>query len=134
MPNLDALWSEPFPIPAHALMALAAFAIGIVQVAGPKGTRSHRALGYAWAALMTGTAVSAVFIHTLNIWGPFSPIHLLIPVTLLTLWLGVRSARRGDVRRHKRSMLLLFWLALVITGFFTLLPGRAMNGVLFGTG
>ena len=40
---------------------------------------------------------------------------------------AVQAARRGDIRRHKRAMTSLFWLALVLTGAFTFLPGRVMH-------
>ena len=45
---------------------------------------------------------------------------------------AIRSARNGNIIRHKRMMKLLYILALIVTGLFTLLPGRTMNAVLFG--
>ena len=77
-------------------------------------------------------AASGFFIHTIRLVGPFSPIHILSVVALVSLWLGVKAAREGNIRRDKGYMLSLFALALVVTGGFTLLPGRAMHGVLFG--
>jgi len=134
MPDFSHLWAEPSPIPLHAIMAMTALVLGVIQMARSKGTRSHRLIGYAWVLLMLGTALSAIFIHTINLWGKLSPIHVLIPVTLVGLWQGILAARRGDVRRHKSIMRQLFILALVVTGLFTLLPGRAMHAVLFGEG
>ena len=32
-------------IPVHAFAAMAAFVLGVVQLAGPKGTLPHRTLG-----------------------------------------------------------------------------------------
>lgn len=95
MPDFAYLWAEPSPIPLHAIMAMAALLLGAIQMARPKGTKSHRLIGYAWVLLMLGTALSAMFIHTINLWGKFSPIHILIPVTLVGLWQGVQAARRG---------------------------------------
>ena len=46
--------------------------------------------------------------------------------------MGALHARRGDIRRHAWAMAALFAGALIITGGFTLLPGRIMNRVLFG--
>lgn len=77
-------------------------------------------------------ALSAAFISTLQVWGPFSPIHLLIPVTLFGLWGGVRAAQRGDIAAHRQAMVSLFVLALVVTGLFTLMPGRIMHQTVFG--
>lgn len=126
------LWIQEMPIPPHAVAALLALIIGGVQLVLPKGTFNHRTLGYIWVILMSGVAVSAVFIHTIRLWGLFSPIHLLIPLVLFSLWRGVMAARRGDIKQHQKTMKYLYFLALVITGFFTLLPGRVMYQVMFG--
>lgn len=134
MPDFSHLWGETFPIPPHAIMALAAFGLGALQFASKKGTDLHRALGYVWVFLMAAVAITALFIHELRVWGPFSPIHLLIPLVLISLGLAVRAARRGDIRRHRSIMISLYVFALVVTGGFTLLPGRAMHQVLFGAG
>lgn len=126
------LWNEPAPIPAHAVMAIAALGLGAVQLLGPKGTMAHRVIGYAWVVLLSGAALTGLFIHGIRLVGPFSPLHLLIPLTLAGIWAAVRAARRGDIALHKKIMLQLFVLALVVTGAFTLLPGRAMHAVVFG--
>lgn len=126
------LWAERFPIPPHALMAIVALPIGAAQLVLPKGSLLHRVVGYIWVILMAGTAISAMFIHEIRMWGLFSPIHLLIPVTLVSLILAIRAARLGNIKRHQTIMVLLFISALVVTGLFTLMPGRAMHAVLFG--
>lgn len=132
MIDFSPLWREAPPIPAHAVMAIAALALGAVQLLGPKGTTAHRVIGYVWVALLSGVALSGLFIHGIRLIGPFSPLHLLIPLTLAGIWAAVSAARRGDIALHKKIMLQLFVLALVVTGAFTLLPGRAMHAVLFG--
>lgn len=121
------------PIPLHALAALFALFLGAAQFALPKGTRLHRVLGYTWVVTMTVVAITAAFINDLRIIGAYSPIHLLIPVVLVTLWMAVRAARSGDIARHRRLMIRLYLLAMVVTGLFTLLPGRTMHEVLFGS-
>ena len=45
--NLAPLTNAPLPIQLHAFAAMAAFVLGVVQLAGVKGTTRHRALGYA---------------------------------------------------------------------------------------
>ena len=122
------------PIPAHAIAAFAALALAIWQLAAAKGTRRHRWVGWAFVALMAFVAISALWISEIRIWGAFSPIHLLIPVTLVSLVLAIRHTRRGNVRGHAITMISLVFLALVLTGAFTLLPGRAMHQVVFGAG
>ena len=130
--NLAPLTNAPIPIQLHAYAALAAFALGIVQLAAPKGTIPHRALGYLWLSLMLGVAVSAFWIHEIRLWGPWSPIHLLAIYTLAMLPLGLYFARGHNVRGHQRTMLGLFFGALIIAGAFTLVPGRLMHKVVFG--
>ena len=90
-------------------------------------------MGWLWVMLMVYVAVSSIFINEFRIFGPFSPIHLLIFVTLAGLFYGVRAIRKKQVEAHKRSMMSVFFLALVLTGLFTLWPGRTMHLVLFGS-
>jgi uncharacterized membrane protein len=120
------------PIPVHAFAAMAAFALGVVQLAAPKGTLPHRTLGWIWVALMAVVAISAFWIHQLRIVGPFSPIHLLSIFTPIMLVLGVWYARRHNVRGHRITMISIFAGALVIAGLFTFVPGRIMHAVVFG--
>lgn len=120
-------------IQVHAFAAMAAFALGIVQLAAPKGTLPHRTLGWIWVALMAVVAVSSAFVHTIRLWGPFSPIHLLSILTLAVLPVAVWRAHRHDVLHHRNAMLALFFGALVIAGLFTFVPGRIMHTVAFGS-
>ena len=130
--NLTPLLAAPAVIQIHAFAALGAFALGALQLAAPKGTIPHRTIGWIWAGLMLAVVVSSFFIHTIRLWGPFSPIHLLSIFTLAMLPLAVWRARQHDVRKHRRAMLGLFLGALVIAGIFTFLPGRIMHEALFG--
>ena len=129
---LQPLLDAASPIPSHAIIALVLLVLGVWQVVAAKGTRRHRAVGWLFVVGMTYVALSALFISDLKTWGYFSPIHLLIPVTLAGLWFGVRDARRGNITAHARGMKSLFVLAIVVTGAFTLMPGRIMHGVVFG--
>jgi uncharacterized membrane protein len=128
-PLLDAM---P-PIPLHAFAAMAAFVLGIVQFAAPKGTLPHRTLGWIWVGLMAAVAVSSLWIHQIKLFGPWSPIHLLSIFTLVMLPLGVRRAHRHQVEAHRWTMIGIFTGALVIAGAFTFVPGRIMHAVLFGS-
>lgn len=120
-------------IPLHAFAAMAAFVLGLVQFAAPKGTLPHRTIGWIWVVLMLVVAISSFWIHTIRVVGPFSPIHLLSIVTLVALPLGVWRAHTHRVADHRWTMIFLFAGALVIAGAFTLLPGRAMHHVVFGS-
>ena len=119
-------------IQIHAFAAMAAFALGIVQLAAPKGTLPHRTIGWIWVALMVLVSVTAFWIHELRLWGPWSPIHLLAIFTLVTLPLGVLYAKRHRVANHRKVMIAIFTGALVIAGLFTFVPGRIMYAVVFG--
>jgi uncharacterized membrane protein len=120
-------------IPLHAFAAMAAFVLGVVQLAAPKGTLPHRALGWVWVALMMAVALSSFWIHQIRLVGPWSPIHLLSIFVLMVVPLGVWRAHRHQVADHRRIMVLIFSGALVIAGLFTLLPGRIMHAVMFGS-
>lgn len=130
--SLAPLFNAPPVFQAHAFAALAAIVLAAAQFAGPKGTRIHRALGWTWATLMMAVAVSSLFIHTIWIWGPWSPIHLLSLLTIVTVPLAVYAAHRHEVRRHRLAMSAITVFALIVAGLFTLAPGRIMHDVVFG--
>jgi uncharacterized membrane protein len=120
-------------IPLHAFAAMAAFALGLVQFAAPKGTLPHRTVGWIWVGLMLVVALSSFWIHGIRMVGPFGPIHLLSIFTLVILPLGVWRAHTHHVASHRRIMIFIFAGALVVAGLFTLVPGRIMNRVVFGS-
>ena len=122
--------AEP-PTPLHVICAIAALSIGAIQISMRKGTFVHVFLGRVWVALMMVVAMSSFFIYELKVWGNYSPIHLLSAWTVISLAVGIYFARKGDIKRHKLVMTLLFYLALVLTGAFTLLPGRLMHTMVF---
>ena len=116
----------------HAMAAMTAFTLGIVQFAAPKGTIPHRTVGWIWVGLMLAVALSSFRIHQIRLWGPWSPIHLLSIFTLITVPLAVWAAHRHHVATHRLAMTSIFLGALVIAGAFTLLPGRIMHDVVLG--
>ena len=130
--TLAPLLSASLAIQIHAFAAMAAFVLGIVQLARPKGDSLHRVLGYAWAVAMVLVAASSFWISEIKQWNGFSLIHLLSIQVLVTLPIALMAARRGNIRRHKLAMTGMFVGALVIAGLFTLLPGRIMHAVMFG--
>jgi len=131
--TLAPLLSASPVIQVHAYLALAALGLGAVQFSRVKGTRSHRGIGWIWVAMMMTVAGSSLFIHTIRTWGVWSPIHLLSVFTLAVVPLAVWLAARGDVVGHRRAMTQIFVWALIVTGVFTLWPGRIMHQVLFGS-
>jgi uncharacterized membrane protein len=132
--SLTPLLNATPAIQVHAFAAMAALVLGLVLLAGPKGTLPHRFMGFTWAALMLTVAISSFWIHTIKQWNGFSLIHLLSIFTLAMLPIGILAAHRHQVRRHRGTMIGLFAGALLIAGVFTFLPGRIMHDVVFGAG
>ena len=130
--TLAPLLNASLEIQLHAFAALAAFALGLVQFAAPKGTIPHRTVGWIWVASMLLVSISAFFIHEIRLWGQWSPIHLLAIFTLIMLPFAVMHARRHNVPSHRNAMIGIFAGALLIAGAFTFLPGRIMHAVVFG--
>lgn len=125
-------------IAIHVTAALGALVTGPVALwarrSGAHRPKLHRAFGYAWVTLMVITALSAIFIRggrLPNIQG-FSPIHLLVPLTLLGLVGSFAKLARGDIRGHRKLMLILYFAACVGAGAFTLLPGRLLGNLVWG--
>ena len=129
---MELLFLETRPIPSHAITALLAVIIGAIQLASGKGTMQHRMLGYLWVSMMMYVSISSFFISEIQLWGTYSPIHLLSAWTVLTLCTGVYFARVGNIKAHQLNMQLLYGLALILTGLFTLLPNRVMGQIFFG--
>ncbi len=130
--TLQPLLDASFAIQLHAAAAILAFLVGAVVLFRRKGDRRHRLAGRIWVALMVVVSLSSFFIHTLNVWGIWSPIHLLSLATLAALVYAVAAIRRRDVATHERTMKTTYLGALVVAGIFTFMPGRIMNEVLFG--
>ena len=129
---MELLFLEAKPIPSHAITALVAVIIGAIQLISAKGTRQHQVLGYLWVSMMMYVSISSFFISEIQLWGAFSPIHLLSVWTVITLCTGIYFARTGNIKAHQLNMQLLYGLALILTGLFTLLPNRVMGQMLFG--
>lgn len=124
-------------IAVHITLALTAVAIGPLALWARMGRairpRLHRAFGYAWVTCMLGTAFTGVFIRDFelpNIWG-YTLIHLLIPLTLFSLYRAFRFLAQGNIHGHRKSMQWLYVNACIVAGAFTLLPGRYLGHLLW---
>ena len=117
----------------HLVTALLALLLGAVMLARRKGTRSHKALGWAWVLLMGSTALASAFIRDYgmpNLAG-ITPIHAFTVITAVNLPRGIWAIRRGNVAAHRRSMTNLYVGACLLAGVFTLLPGRFLGHLLW---
>jgi uncharacterized membrane protein len=125
-------------IAVHMTAALLALATGPVALWARRGRsqrpRLHRAFGYGWVTLMLVTAVSAIFIRDRSLpnLAGFTPIHLLIPVTLAMLALAFRFLLQRNIEGHRKTMQRLYVGACVIAGGFTLLPSRYLGQLVWG--
>jgi uncharacterized membrane protein len=126
-------------IAVHMTAALGALATGPVALWARRGRtqrpKLHRAFGYAWVTLMVITAVSAIFIRDWSLpnLAGYTPIHLLVPVTFVSLFGAFWKLARGNVAGHKKVMQLLYVGACVVAGGFTLLPQRYLGQLVWGS-
>jgi len=119
----------------HLATALGALLLGAFMLLRRKGTRSHRLLGWTWVALMGSTALASAFIRDYRLpnLGGYTPIHLFTLTVAVMLPLGIWSVKRGRIDGHRKSMHGLYVGACVVAGLFTLLPGRFLGSLLWGT-
>lgn len=120
-------------IQIHVVSAIAALLLGAAVLFRRKGDRLHKLGGRIWVVLMATVALSSFFIHTIRMFGPWSPIHLLSIITLFGLVKAIMMIRSRKVMQHARIMKMVYFGGLVIAGFFTFMPGRVMHAVLFGS-
>lgn len=115
----------------HLTTVFIALPLGLSQLVLPKGTLRHRTIGYIWCALMVVTALVSFAVNTLTPQLPFSPIHVLSALTLVTIPWIIYAARTHRVAQHQRAVLFLMLGGLVVAGLFTFLPSRALGQLVF---
>ncbi len=111
----------------HITTAVGALITGGIALNLRKGTTLHRILGRIWVVLMVMTAMVSFGIRS-N--GHFSWVHLLSVVSLVGVIAAVSAAVRGRIASHRRGMMATYF-SLVVTGAFTLLPGRRLGDLLW---
>lgn len=122
----------PLAIQIHLATVVPAFFLGTWQIfLSKKGSPAHRTLGAVYLALMTITAIAAIFVQSLRP-GHFSWIHVFVPLTLFGVASAIWRIRKGDVEGHKRAMLGVYFGGLIIAGALTFYPGRLMYRLFFG--
>ena len=129
--NLSPLLDAGLPIWIHVATIVPAALIGPWLFLSRKGTTRHRFVGKLWLGLMATASVSSFFIHTINMFLGFSPIHLLSVYVLHGAWSAMRAARMHDIRRHRASVIAMYVGGIVVAGGFTLMPGRLVHDVFF---
>jgi uncharacterized membrane protein len=129
--------SMSYTIAIHLASVTAATLIGPFALWARLGKKQrpklHRALGYAWVTLMLATAISACFIRDFqlpNIAG-YTPIHLLVPLTIGSIVQAFRYLAQGNIRGHQKTMQYTYISTCLVAGAFTLLPGRYLGNLLW---
>ena len=134
--TLEPLLHAPLAVKIHAATVIPAFFLGTYLIfLSRKGAPHHRALGYIYLTLMTTTAIAALFIHAIMPKSPafgWSPIHIFVPITLVSVFFALYGARTHNVRMHRGAMLGAYIGGLLIAGTLAFLPGRIMYAVAFG--
>jgi uncharacterized membrane protein len=135
--TLEPLLRAPLPVQIHVATVMPAFFIGSYLIFfSRKGERHHRVLGYIYLMLMTITAIAALFIHAILPNSPFlglSPIHIFVPITLVSVVSALYGARTHNIPVHRGAMLGAYIGGLLIAGTLAFLPGRIMHAVTFGS-
>ncbi|HTP75768.1 MAG TPA: DUF2306 domain-containing protein [Rhizomicrobium sp.] len=133
--TLEPLLHAPLAIKLHVATVVPAALVGTYLIfVSRKGAPWHRLLGYLYLVLMSITAVTTLWIHALMPNGPFfgfSPIHLLIPLTLFGVYNALAGAWSHDITRHRSAMLSVYIGGIVLAGGLTFLPGRIMHAIVF---
>lgn len=89
----------------HAFAASVALPLGAWQLFfSTKGDHRHRVAGRVWVVLMLFVSFSSFWIKELRP-GEYSVIHLLSILTIVTVSLGIWSARRGNIAAHRGNMI-----------------------------
>jgi uncharacterized membrane protein len=130
------LASLPPAVIVHVVAAVSALLVGPLALWAPKTSRWHRGAGHAWVTLMAVTVISSLFIFNfsgLNLAG-FTPIHLLVPVTVGGIVLAFRALAMGRIAAHRQAMRSVYLGACVVAGLFTLMPGRYLGDRLWHHG
>ncbi|MDT0606114.1 DUF2306 domain-containing protein [Croceitalea rosinachiae] len=120
---------------AHLITVVPCVFLGAYVLLAKKGTGIHRTLGKIYMVLMLTTALITLFMPALvgpQFIGHFGWIHLFSFLTIYTVPTAYTAIRKGNVRAHKRKMILLYFGAIIIAGSFTLAPGRYLNQLFFG--
>lgn len=123
-------WREPpLAVWGHLALLIPALALTPIMLVRAKGSRSHRWLGYVWAALMVAIAIEGFLIplHGRNL----SPIWLISLFVLVQVPRLIVQARRHQIARHRRTVRGLVIGAFLVAGVFTLPFGRMLGTWLF---
>ena len=112
---------------SHVIAALFALVIGPVNILRRRRDRTHRVLGYTWAAAMYYVCGSSFWIVTD---GHFSWLHGLSAFTTVTVTLGIVAAIRRNRAAHLGNMVGSYLGLLTAFAFAATVPSRLIPRLL----
>jgi len=119
----------------HLATVIHSFLIGTLLLVIKKGTGIHKIFGRVYMILMMVTALITLFMPArvgATFLNHFGWIHSFSFLTIYTVPTAYWAIKKGNVRAHKRKMILLYFGAIVIAGGFTFYPGRYLHHLFFG--
>lgn len=120
-------------ITIHLFSAFWVLIIGAMQLAWPKGTTLHKALGRSWMLAMLIVGISSFWIKGyINWYMGYGPIHLLSIWVMICVLVSVYFIRQGHINRHKDFAAGAFYGSLGAGLAAVLMLGRVLHVFLFG--
>ena len=119
----------------HLVTVIPCFIIGTILLLIKKGTPFHKKSGRVYMVLMLITAIITLFMPAKvgsSLFNHFGWIHLFSFITIYTVPTAYLAIKKGNVKSHKRKMILLYFGAIIIAGGFTFSPGRYLHELFFG--
>lgn len=111
----------------HVVAALYALLMGPINIVRRRRDRTHRILGYTWAASMYYVCASSFWITTD---GHYSWLHGLSAFTMVTVSLGIVGAVRRNRPAHVMNMVGSYLGLLIAFLFAATVPSRAVPRLL----
>jgi uncharacterized membrane protein len=118
----------------HLITVVPCFFIGTLLLLIKKGTKIHKKLGSIYMILMLFTGILTLFMPAhvgQKFLNHFGWIHCFSFLTIYTVPTAYLAIKKGNVKAHKRKMILLYFGALIIAGGFTFMPGRYLHELFF---
>lgn len=118
----------------HLATVVPCFFIGTCLLIIKKGTIIHLQLGRIYMVLMMITALITLFMPAQvgpRVLNHFGWIHSFSILTIYTVPTAYIAIKRGDIKLHKKKMILLYFGAIIIAGGFTFYPGRYLYELFF---
>ena len=118
----------------HLATVIPCFVIGTTLLLIKKGTKNHVLFGRVYMILMMITAIITLFMPAHvgpRVLNHFGFIHSFSFLTIYTVPTAYLAIKKGNIKSHKRKMILLYFGAILIAGGFTFTPGRYLYDLIF---